>query len=97
MAERLKQQLLEEEKSVDLIVGPDAYRDLPGLLDQVEEGQKAINVLLSTRVCPFPTETVTRPVESSNELISINSASSAKAICNFARTQPVLGSFQRSR
>ena len=49
MAERLKQQLLEEEKSVDLIVGPDAYRDLPGLLDQVEEGQKAINVLLSTR------------------------------------------------
>ena len=49
MAERLKQQLLEEEKAVDLIVGPDAYRDLPGLLEQVEEGQKAINVLLSTR------------------------------------------------
>ena len=49
MAERLKQQLLEEEKSVDLIVGPDAYRDLPGLLEQVEDGQKAINVILSTK------------------------------------------------
>lgn len=49
MAERLKQQLLEEEQSVDLIVGPDAYRDLPGLLDQVEDGQKAINVILSTK------------------------------------------------
>ena len=49
MAERLKQQLLEEEQSVDMIVGPDAYRDLPGLLAQAEEGQKAINVILSTR------------------------------------------------
>ena len=49
MAERLKEQLLEEEQSVDLIVGPDAYRDLPALLDKVEEGQKAINVILSTK------------------------------------------------
>ncbi len=48
MAERLKQQLLDEEKTVDMIVGPDAYRDLPALLDQVEDGQKAINVILST-------------------------------------------------
>ena len=48
MAERLKQQLLEEEETVDMIVGPDAYRDLPALLDQVEDGQKAINVILST-------------------------------------------------
>ena len=48
MAERLKQQLMEEEKSVDMIVGPDAYRDLPALLDQAEEGEKAINVILST-------------------------------------------------
>jgi tRNA-2-methylthio-N6-dimethylallyladenosine synthase len=48
MAERLKQQLLEEEETVDMIVGPDAYRDLPALLDQVENGQKAINVILST-------------------------------------------------
>jgi len=47
MAERLKEKLLEEEKSVDIIVGPDAYRDLPQLLTSVESGQKAINVLLS--------------------------------------------------
>jgi tRNA-2-methylthio-N6-dimethylallyladenosine synthase len=47
MAERLKQSLLEEEKLVDLVVGPDAYRDLPRLLDQVEDGDKGINVYLS--------------------------------------------------
>jgi tRNA-2-methylthio-N6-dimethylallyladenosine synthase len=39
--------LLEEEKLVDMVVGPDAYRDLPNLIDQVDEGQKAVNVLLS--------------------------------------------------
>ncbi len=49
MAERLKQQLLEEEEGVDLIVGPDAYRMLPGLLDEVDAGQKAINVILSSK------------------------------------------------
>ncbi|MBU1014342.1 MAG: tRNA (N6-isopentenyl adenosine(37)-C2)-methylthiotransferase MiaB [Bacteroidetes bacterium] len=48
MAERLKSQLLEEEKDVDIIAGPDAYRDLPQLMDSVENGQKAINVLLSS-------------------------------------------------
>ena len=47
MAERLKSQLLEEEKLVDIVVGPDAYRDLPNLLRTAEDGQKAINVLLS--------------------------------------------------
>ena len=47
MAERLRDKLLEEEKLVDLVVGPDAYRDLPNLVDQVEGGQKAVNVLLS--------------------------------------------------
>lgn len=47
MAERLKSKFLEEEKLVDVVVGPDAYRDLPALLEQVGEGQKAINVLLS--------------------------------------------------
>ena len=47
MAERLKQSLLEEEKLVDLVVGPDAYRDLPRLLNQAEDGDKGINVLLS--------------------------------------------------
>lgn len=47
MAERLKSQLIEEEKMVDLIVGPDAYRDLPRLLSIAESGQKAINVILS--------------------------------------------------
>lgn len=47
MAERLKSQLLEEEKLVDIVVGPDAYRDLPNLITQAETGQKAINVILS--------------------------------------------------
>lgn len=47
MAERLKNQLLEEEKSVDLVVGPDAYRDLPNLIRDAGTGLKAINVLLS--------------------------------------------------
>ncbi len=47
MAERLKSRLLEEEKSVDLVVGPDSYRDLPRLIEEVEGGQKAVNVLLS--------------------------------------------------
>ncbi len=47
MAERLKTQLLEEEKSVDLVVGPDAYRDLPDLVRSAGTGQKAVNVLLS--------------------------------------------------
>lgn len=47
MAERLKQNLLEEEKLVDIVAGPDAYRDLPNLITEVESGQKAVNVLLS--------------------------------------------------
>jgi tRNA-2-methylthio-N6-dimethylallyladenosine synthase len=47
MAERLKENLLEQEKLVDLVVGPDAYRDIPNLVDQVHGGQRAVNVLLS--------------------------------------------------
>lgn len=47
MAERLKAKLLEEEKLVDMVVGPDAYRTLPGLVEEAEGGQKAVNVLLS--------------------------------------------------
>ena len=47
MAERLKKQLLEEEKLVDLIAGPDSYRALPELIQEIESGQKAVNVLLS--------------------------------------------------
>lgn len=47
MAERLKGRLLEEEKLVDLVVGPDAYRTLPGLIQDAETGQKGVNVLLS--------------------------------------------------
>ena len=48
MAERLKEQLLEEEAVIDLVAGPDAYRELPRLLSQVELGQKGIDTLLST-------------------------------------------------
>lgn len=47
MAERLKSKLLDEEKIVDLVAGPDAYRDLPRLIEQVDEGQKAVNTFLS--------------------------------------------------
>ena len=47
MAERLKDKLLEEEKLVDIVVGPDAYRDLPNLIKQVDDGRKAVNVILS--------------------------------------------------
>lgn len=47
MAERLKSKFLEEEKLVDVVVGPDAYRDLPNLIGKVDDGQKAVNVLLS--------------------------------------------------
>lgn len=47
MAERLKASLLEEEKLVDIVVGPDAYRTLPQLISEAETGQKAVNVLLS--------------------------------------------------
>ena len=47
MAERLKSQLLEEEKIVDLVVGPDAYRDLPNLVKIAEAGQKGVNTFLS--------------------------------------------------
>ncbi|MBL7805694.1 MAG: tRNA (N6-isopentenyl adenosine(37)-C2)-methylthiotransferase MiaB [Saprospiraceae bacterium] len=47
MAERLKKKLLEEEKLVDLVVGPDAYRDLPNLIGGAEDGDRMVNVLLS--------------------------------------------------
>jgi tRNA-2-methylthio-N6-dimethylallyladenosine synthase len=47
MAERLKAKFLEEEQLVDIVAGPDAYRDLPRLIEQVEGGHKAVNVLLS--------------------------------------------------
>jgi tRNA-2-methylthio-N6-dimethylallyladenosine synthase len=47
MAERLKSKFLEEEKIVDMVVGPDAYKDLPNLLAEIDEGRDAVNVLLS--------------------------------------------------
>ena len=47
MAERLKDKFLAEEKLVDIVVGPDAYRDLPNLIDEVNDGRKAVNVILS--------------------------------------------------
>ena len=47
MAERLKEKFLEEEKLVNIVVGPDAYRDLPNLIKKVDNGENAINVLLS--------------------------------------------------
>lgn len=47
MAERLKEKFLEQEKLVDIVIGPDAYRTLPGLIEEAETGQKAVNVLLS--------------------------------------------------
>ena len=47
MAERLKEQLMEKEQLIDLVVGPDAYRELPVLVAEAESGHKAVNVLLS--------------------------------------------------
>ena len=47
MAERLKEKFLDQEKIVDMVVGPDAYKDLPNLLKEVEEGRDAVNVILS--------------------------------------------------
>ena len=47
MAERLKKKFLEEEQLVDIVVGPDAYRDLPGLVAGAEEGNRGVNVFLS--------------------------------------------------
>ncbi len=47
MAERIKDRIIEEEHLVDIVVGPDAYRDIPRLLTEVDDGRKAVNVLLS--------------------------------------------------
>jgi len=47
MAERLKSKFLDEEKIVDLVVGPDAYKDIPNLLEEINEGRNAVNVILS--------------------------------------------------
>ena len=47
MAERLKHKFLEEEKMVDLVVGPDAYKDIPNLLKDIDQGREAVNVILS--------------------------------------------------
>jgi tRNA-2-methylthio-N6-dimethylallyladenosine synthase len=47
MAERMRETLLDKEKLVDIVAGPDAYRDLPGLIEEATEGRKAVNVLLS--------------------------------------------------
>lgn len=47
MAERIKEQIIDQEQLVDIVVGPDAYRDIPNLLAEVEDGRKAVNVLLS--------------------------------------------------
>ncbi len=47
MAERLKSKFLEEEKIVDMVVGPDAYKDLPNLIQEIDEGRDAVNVILS--------------------------------------------------
>lgn len=47
MAERIKEKIIEQEQLVDIVVGPDAYRDIPGLIREVEDGRKAVNVILS--------------------------------------------------
>ena len=47
MAERIKDQIIDQEQLVDIVVGPDAYRDIPNLLAEVDDGRKAVNVLLS--------------------------------------------------
>jgi len=71
MAERLKAQLLQEEKIVDLVAGPDAYRDLPNLLAEVDEGYKAVNVFLSREETYGDIEPVRLNTNGVNAYISI--------------------------
>ncbi|RXK52224.1 tRNA (N6-isopentenyl adenosine(37)-C2)-methylthiotransferase MiaB [Aquirufa rosea] len=71
MAERLKTKLLEEEKIVDLIAGPDAYRDLPRLLEEIEDGNKAVNVFLSREETYGNIEPVRLHTNGVNALVSI--------------------------
>ena len=71
MAERLKTKFLEEEKIVDLVAGPDAYRNLPGLIDQVEQGQKAINTFLSREETYFDIDPVRLNTNGISAYISI--------------------------
>ena len=71
MAERLKSKLLEEEKLVDLVVGPDAYRTLPGLIIEAGSGQKAVNVRGCNNMCSFCVVPFTRGRERSRDAGSI--------------------------
>jgi tRNA-2-methylthio-N6-dimethylallyladenosine synthase len=81
MAERLKSRLLESDKLVDLVVGPDAYRSLPSLLTEVEGGQTAMNVQLSME----ETYADIRPVRTTSNnlsayLYALDSRSGPKAL-----------------
>jgi len=71
MAERLKTKFLEEEKLVDIVCGPDAYRDLPNLLAEVDGGQKAVNVLLSREETYADISPVRLDAEGINAFVSI--------------------------
>lgn len=71
MAERLKDQLLAEEQSVDMIIGPDAYRSIPQLIGNVEAGQRAVNVLLSLEETYADIEPVRLGSNGVNAFISI--------------------------
>lgn len=71
MAERLKTKFLEEEKLVDIVCGPDAYRDLPRLLEEVDGGQKAVNVLLSREETYADISPIRLDSEGINAFISI--------------------------
>ena len=89
MAERLKSRLLESDKLVDLVVGPDAYRSLPSLLTEVESGQTAMNVQLSME----ETYADIRPVRTTSNnlsayLYALDSRSGPKALGVDTRTPP---------
>src|ERR1051326_1964243 len=71
MAERLKSKFLEEEQLVDIVVGPDAYRSLPALIEEAEAGQKAVNVLLSREETYADISTVRLARHCVNAFISI--------------------------
>jgi tRNA-2-methylthio-N6-dimethylallyladenosine synthase len=89
MAERLKSRLLESDKLVDLVVGPDAYRSLPSLLTEVESGQTAMNVQLSME----ETYADIRPVRTTSNNLSAylyahGSLSGSKALSADTHTTP---------
>ena len=90
MAERLKKKLVDEEKLVDIVVGPDAYRSLPALIEEAETGQKVVNVLLSREETYGDIQPVRLDKRGISGFISIMRG--CDNMCSFCVVPPVVGS-----